>query len=220
MGASGFDAPNFIAPQFKAMRKYFALVLLFGVLVLGISNDTVVSIDPASELTLYGSSNVNKFKCDCTDQFPRSTVKFNKGKSGTSATFSNAILDLGVAALDCGNKMMNKDLQRTLKGDEYPRIRIELVQVKQLDDEKLKEPGTWATQVVEAGLTIAGVRKTIDLSVRTQQTEPGRFRFVSDKNILMTDFGLTPPRALMGTIRVNDLIRIHMDMIVEVEKGM
>jgi polyisoprenoid-binding protein YceI len=116
--------------------------------------------------------------------------------------------------------MMNKDLQRTLKGDEYPQIRIELAQAKQLDDEKLKELGTWATQVVEAGLTIAGVRKTIDLSVRAQQTEAGRFRFVSDKNILMTDFGLTPPRALMGTIRVNDLIRIHMDMIVEVEKGM
>ncbi len=219
MGASYSDAPDFITPQFKVMRKYSALVLLFGVLVLGISNDTVVSIDPASELMLYGSSNVNKFKCECTDQFPRSTVKFNKGKNGTTATFSNAILDLGVAALDCGNKMMNKDLQRTLKGDEHPRIRIELVQVKQLDDKKMTD-GAWVTQVVEAGLTIAGVRKTIDLSVRAQQTEAGRFRFVSDKNILMTDFGLTPPRALMGTIRVNDLIRIHMDMLVDVEKGM
>lgn len=203
------------------MRKYSALILLFGVVVLGIiSSDTVVSIDPSSELVLFGSSNINKFKCECTDQFPRSTIKFNKGKTGTSATFSNALLDLSVGALDCGNKLMNKDLYKTLKGDEYPKIRIELLQVKQLDDSILDQPGAWANQNVEAALTIAGVRRNLELSVRAQRTGNGRFRFVSDKNILMTDFGLTPPKALMGTIKVNDLIRIHMDMIVEVETGM
>lgn len=204
------------------MRRYSALILLAGVVVLGgiLSSDTVVSIDPASELVLFGSSNINKFKCECTDQFPRSTIKFNKGKAGTSATFSNALLDLSVGALDCGNKLMNKDLYKTLKGDEYPKIRIELLQVKQLDDSILEQPGAWANQNVEAALTIAGVRRNLELSVRAQRTGNGRFRFVSDKNILMTDFGLTPPKALMGTIKVNDLIRIHMDMIVEVETGM
>lgn len=203
------------------MRKYSALILLFGVVVLGIiSSDTVVSIDPSSELVLFGSSNINKFKCECTDQFPRSTIKFNKGKTGTCATFSNALLDLSVGALDCGNKLMNKDLYKTLKGDEHPKIRIELLQVKQLDDSILDQPGAWANQNVEAALTIAGVRRNLELSVRAQRTGNGRFRFVSDKNILMTDFGLTPPKALMGTIKVNDLIRIHMDMIVEVETGM
>lgn len=202
------------------MRRFAAIVLVLGVFWFGLSTDTVVSIDPSSELVLYGSSNINKFKCACTDQFPNSTIRFNKGKNGTSATFSNALLDIGVKTLDCGNKIMNKDLQKTLRGDEFPRIRIELIQVKQLDDSKLKEPGVWANQIVEAGLTIAGVRRNIDLSVRAQQTGSGRFRFISDKNILMTDFGLTPPKALMGAIKVNDLIRIHMDMIVEVEAGM
>lgn len=203
------------------MRKYSAIILVLGVVVLGIiSSDTVVSIDPASELVLFGSSNVNKFKCACTDQFPQSTIKFNKGKTGTSATFSNALLDLSVGALDCGNKLMNKDLYKTLKGEEYPKIRIELIQVKQLDNSIVEQPGSWATQTVEAALTIAGVRRSLDLSVRAQRIGAGRFRFVSDKNILMTDFGLTPPKALMGTIKVNDQIRIHMDMIVEVETGM
>lgn len=204
------------------MRRYSALILLAGAMVLGgiFSSDTVVSIDPDSELVLYGSSNINKFKCACTDQFPRSTIKFNKGKTGTSASFSNALLDLSVGALDCGNKLMNKDLYKTLKGDEYSKIRIELLQVKQLDDSMLDQPGVWANQSVEAALTIAGVRRNLELSVRAQRTGNGRFRFVSDKNILMTDFGLTPPKALMGTIKVNDLIRIHMDMMVEVETGM
>ncbi|MBK9491869.1 MAG: YceI family protein [Haliscomenobacter sp.] len=106
-------------------------------------------------------------------------------------------------------------MYKTLKGDEYPEIRIELLQVKQLSESK---PGAWSIQLVEAALTIAGVRKTIELSVRAQQTDPDRFRFVSDKNILMTEFGLIPPKALMGTIKVNDLIRIHMDLIVGVER--
>ncbi|WP_044233509.1 YceI family protein [Haliscomenobacter hydrossis] len=174
-------------------------------------------IHPSSQLSLFGSSNINKFQCDCTDEFPRSTLKFNRGKNGTSATFSNAILNIRAGALDCGNKIMNKDLYKTLKGDEYPEIQIELLQVKQLNESK---PGAWSNQLVEAALTIAGVRKTIELSVRAQQTDPDRFRFVSDKNILMTEFGLIPPKALMGTIKVNDLIRIHMDMIVGVERGM
>jgi hypothetical protein len=69
-------------------------------------------------------------------------------------------------------------------------------------------------------LTIAGVRRILELSVRAQQTGLGRFHFVSDKNVLMTDYGLIPPKALMGTIKVNDLIRIHIDMMVEVEAGM
>ena len=199
------------------MRRYSSLILLCWVMVLGISNDTVVMIDPSSQLSLFGSSNINKFQCDCTDEFPRSTLKFNRGKNGTSATFSNAILSIRAGALDCGNKIMNKDLYKTLKGDEYPQIQIELLQVKQLNDSK---PGAWSNQLVEAALTIAGVRKTIELSVRAQQTDPDRFRFVSDKNILMTEFGLIPPKALMGTIKVNDLIRIHMDLIVGVEMGM
>lgn len=199
------------------MRRYSSLILLCWVMVLGISNDTVVMIHPSSQLSLFGSSNINKFQCDCTDEFPRSTLKFNRGKNGTSATFSNAILNIRAGALDCGNKLMNKDLYKTLKGDEYPEIQIELLQVKQLNDAK---PGAWSNQLVEAALTIAGVRKTIELSVRAQQTDPDRFHFVSDKNILMTEFGLIPPKALMGTIKVNDLIRIHMDMVVGVERGM
>jgi hypothetical protein len=40
--------------------------------------------------------------------------------------------------LDCGNKLMNKDLYKTLKGDEYPEIRIELLQVKQLNNSMLE----------------------------------------------------------------------------------
>jgi len=199
------------------MRKFSSLILLCWVLVLGTSNDTVVVIDPASQLNLFGSSNINKFKCDCTDQFPRSTLKYNKGKTGTSATFSNAILKIRSAALDCGNKFMNKDMFKTLHGDEYPEIRIELLQVKQLNETK---SGEWSNQIVEAALTIAGYRKIIDLNVRALKNDEDHFRFVSDKNILMTDFGLIPPKALMGTIKVNDLIRIHMDMIVNVEQGM
>jgi hypothetical protein len=212
-----FDLTSLIIPLSYTMRKFSSLILLCWVLVLGTSNDTVVVIDPASQLSLFGTSNINKFQCDCTDQFPRSTLKFNKGKSGTSATFANAMLKIRSAALDCGNKFMNKDMFKTLHGDEYPEIRIELLQVKQLNETK---SGEWSNQIVEAALTIAGSRKIIDLNVRALQNEEDHFRFISDKNILMTDFGLIPPKALMGTIKVNDLIRIHMDMIVDVEQGM
>lgn len=42
----------------------------------------------------------------------------------TSAAFSNVIIKIRSAALDCGNKFMNKDMFKTLHGDEYPEIRI------------------------------------------------------------------------------------------------
>ena len=79
-------------------------------------------IETTSELFVHGSSNVNKFACDCSCErdFTRSTLEIIRRPDGDCVDFRNAVLNLTTTNLNCGHPQMNKDLYKTLKAFEYP----------------------------------------------------------------------------------------------------
>jgi polyisoprenoid-binding protein YceI len=175
--------------------------------------ETTYYIDAGSKLTLEGSSNVNKFTCACNDQFPQSTLRFELFEEGKSAKFSNAMLTLRTKSLDCGNAQMNKDMYKTLRADQHPHIKIELTRTQLLEASTLST-SEWTPLKATSALTISGVKKPVVFEVKAKKVGKDRIRLTASREVLMSDYGIEPPTAMLGLIKVNNAIRLNLDLII------
>ncbi len=192
------------------------LLFVFSIGAMTLPNVAEVSIwlDSNSRLSIEGSSNVNKFVCMCNEQFPRMHIRYDRAEGRAAIRFSNAVLHVRAKSLDCGNQAMNKDMYETLLADKHPNIRIELQSAQLPLSEALSRANEWTSLKASAQLTIAGVTQPVVFDAQAVRLAPDRIRLTSVKEVRMTDFGMTPPRALMGLVKVHDAIRIHLDLTV------
>jgi hypothetical protein len=197
------------------MRRLLTIICL-GVMATGfVAGPTplelVIHIEEGSRLFLEGTSNINSFECLCKDQFGARTAKASVDEGGRRVTFTNTSLALKTQTLDCDNSKINRDLCAALRADEYPNITITLHEA--IVEGGLNEDG-WADITATATLTITDQSRKLPLSVKGKRLSGNRFRFVSVKELMMTDFGIEPPTALFGLIKVRDKIKINFDLIV------
>jgi len=173
-------------------------------------------IDDSSELYLKGSSNVTKFSCSCLcyDQDEVYRLEIDEA-SRIMYSFEEASLNLRTADLDCGHKGINRDLYRTMQGDEHPFISIKLREARLKNDRP--DGNLWKGNLplnVTTTITLAGVSKDVTMSVTAQQLAPDMYRFFCSTRLLMSDFRLEPPSPLFGLIKVHDEITITIDLII------
>lgn len=65
---------------------------------------------------------------------------------------------------------------------------------------------------LKGDLTMAGVTKPIDLILTYKILTGGEMRVTGSQKINMTDFGMEPPTAMMGTIKVGNEVTVKFDM--------
>jgi polyisoprenoid-binding protein YceI len=58
-------------------------------------------------------------------------------------------------------------------------------------------------------LTLAGVTRPTTLMLTDLTIAPDRMEFVGTQSIIMTDFGVVPPTALFGTLKVRPALTIN-----------
>lgn len=200
---------------FQPMKRIYLIILLplitFEILR---AQSIKVMIQPQSMLQIQGKTNVNAFNCYCAP--PATVINFNAESSAETQmiVFRKAELTVLTKSLDCRHKIMNRDMYQTLKAEHYPTITLSLSQVfipiHQINARwKLEGPVT-----TEAYLTLAGMKRKIDLQVSISQPLHNIYRFTASKKLLLTDFGLTPPTVLMGMVKVKNEITLEIDVYV------
>lgn len=170
-----------------------------------------------SQLKIEGKTNVNGFSCRCTDQFASQTFSLGgKDENGLSTNFNQTKLKLKVKNLDCGNKLMNRDLQQAMNADKSPYITIELLKVTEDRCNKLALRSDWVKVKALARITINDHCNDYSLDITAKKIGTDHYRFIGNKSLLMSDFGVTPPVALMGMVKVQDAITINFDLDITV----
>lgn len=97
---------------------------------------------------------------------------------------------------------MDKNAYKALNADKYPEIVFVLTGVS-----GLKTAGNVSTFNAVGNLSIAG--KTNKVSIPTKAVVSGNnVTFTGSTSFKMTSFGVTPPKALMGTIKTGDDVTI------------
>lgn len=206
------------------MRSYVSIptALLLCLLLSGFVDadmrptNIVYSIENGSSLSISGTSNVNTFSCLCAETFKRQVLEIVRVDSTRQLRFKNAVLKLPTQSMDCNNSRMNSDLCDALKSSKYPYIVVELQQIQLRPTALNATRNEWFDVVAVATLTITDVCKPIVMDVRGIRLGDDRYRFVCSKNVRMTDFNVDPPTALFGLIKVNNDIKINLDITASV----
>lgn len=179
-------------------------------------NERKMEVVYHAKVNLNGKTNVNTFACYSPKVDNSMWVKMSTSNRNNQLEFEHPSLKIPVKELDCGGRIINKDLQETLKSDQYPYIQIRLESARlnmgKNDNGKLKEA------MALTCISIGCVERCMDIPVAVSQTNDKSFQFVGSVPLSMTDFGLVPPTAMMGMIQTRDEIEVSFEMVISLKE--
>lgn len=178
-----------------------------GLLFLWTTERTRWVISESSSLSVNGSTNINKFSCEIPTYDQTDTLTMIKGKSEIVLTGD---IGLKIQSFDCHNSMMTRDLRKTLKEKQFPRLHIHFLSLSefpQLTTEPKQITG-WVN------IELAGATKQFEINYQVSIDDQKVIHLLGSRNIDFSDFNLIPPRKLGGMIKTNDRLTVafHLKM--------
>ncbi|PWJ42955.1 YceI family protein [Sediminitomix flava] len=121
---------------------------------------------------------------------------------------TNSSLQLKVNHFKSGNFIMDKDFYKMLKYKDYPQISVDFKQIGWHRNEDQK------AEIIKLkiSLDIAGVKKEYTFDIEPAEVQNRSFHFTSTQQINIRDFGLIPPKKMMGMVVVQDEVDIMIDL--------
>jgi polyisoprenoid-binding protein YceI len=178
-----------------------------------------VGLGPGSWISLEGTSTLHPYTSRST-RFLVTATRRGDARDPSDATglvelagtsvVQGVTVDIPVRSLLSGEGGLDKNLWKTLKSEEYPRIEY------RLSSYALASPsGTSDTLRVraEGTLKVTGVERPVPLEVVAVRSEGGVV-LEGTSTLRMTDFGVKPPRLMLGALRVGDRIVIRYHLLV------
>ena len=168
-----------------------------------------LSIDKA-QVTIAGTSNVHDYTATTADA---KITKVAFGSDVAGATFWEQVQKPGgLAAFDLAIKAeslkstkdgLDKNMYKALKTKDHPLITFSL---------KRMEGAPGALKAIGI-LQVAGVEREVTLPLKT--TRKGEALAVSGEiDVLMTDHGIAPPKAMMGMVKADPKITVTFDVLL------
>jgi len=124
-----------------------------------------------------------------------------------------AELSVPVMSLHGDSQGMDRDMYSALKAPQYPSIqyRLEKAQDAQVRQDPTTGKPAFLLRVTGA-LTVAGVQRTLATELTIERDASQHYLVHAQIPIRMTDFGVTPPTALLGLIRARDSLSVIFDL--------
>lgn len=166
-------------------------------------NKIEVQIKEGSYLFIKGTSNVNTFTCNYHKPIKPQVSIFTYQDHKNGWLLDDAELSLESTSFDCGGRRINNDFKELVKSNHFPSIKIEVFEIRP------KESNFKA----RIGVSIAGVTQTLFVSVVLENAKDNTYTSILKLNI--EDFNLDAPTKMMGLIKVDEEISIHVNLCLE-----
>jgi len=171
-----------------------------------------LTLQPKSRLWIDGTSTVRAFTCSATSFETRVESNVPDAVSavlaGTKAV-QTAELTVPVEKLDCKNGTMNEHMRKALKADKNKTI------VFRITSYDVAKAGEGVNGTAKGELTLGGVTKTITVSAKATSEPGGLLRLTGSQDVRMTEYGLKPPTLMLGTLKVNELVKVSFDLLLK-----
>lgn len=181
----------------------------------------VYELTSDSRIHIEGTSTVNDFTCRAGEVIGSGYVRGEElaaPKAGNDGAMDEGLeLTAPVRSFDCGNERMNRDMYDALKASSHPEIEFVLKRVDVLEGGNTGEDGYMLR--VNGFLTLAGEERNITFDIRGAVLPDGRLHAEGALDLRMSDFGITPPTALLGLVRAHDQITVRFDLYGAQEIG-
>ncbi len=181
----------------KTILKSILLFLCIGVASTAFSQYKYVASE--SSMVIFGTSNVHDWEETCNDV----TGTLNLTLDGNEIDKITGIsMNIPVKSIKSGKGGMDDNTYKALKEKEHPIITY-----------KIKSFGVTEGKVHLTGtVTVAGVTKEIKFPA-AYTVSGDQISFKGTANLKMTDFGVDPPTAVMGTIKCGDDLKFEFDIV-------
>lgn len=193
------------------MNRSFLRLFTTGALIISGAHlkaqSLILCFDEKCEIAIKGNTNVSPYQCDLEQLPANDTLDVYSYTKDGLFYLENAIVKLPAHSFICDNKMMTHDFLKALKADKFPHVSIEFVHFK------LQKPlallPLQKNVPVKFYVTIAGIKKAFYANYEEIRLEKNLLYLKGKISIKMTDFGITPPTALFGAIKVSDEISMQ-----------
>ncbi len=183
----------------KIITTTFMMMFLAGAVA---AQDINMTLQSGYDFRIDGDSNVRTWGADAekvegrlilTDIDEVSLVNLNPDN------IKEMSLTIHVESLDSGSRGLTRNMKSYLKEDDHPLITFNLQEITSIEMQNGSALIT-AVGIINA----AGQNKEVTMNVTATMNDNGSLNFRGEQDLLMTDFGIDPPTAVMGTVRARD----------------
>jgi polyisoprenoid-binding protein YceI len=168
----------------------------------------------ATRVTLSGTSNIHEYTASTTTA---RLVRLELANGVLGAAGCEEVLKPGAieafeiaipaATLTSPREGLDKNMHKALKVTEHPDITFRLSRF---------EGANPAGAVRGVGtLTVAGVQREVALALKVQRHD-ATFTVSGEVTLLMTDFGIAPPKAMLGMLKTDPKVTVTFETVLGV----
>lgn len=166
-------------------------------------------VTPEGTLKVEGDSTLHKWSTTATKleaDFVLADEKAGLADAVAAGKVKSMTLSVPVAGLSSGEKGLDKNMRKAMKEPEFPAVTYSLTSYE------LAKDGLSAATTGQ--LTIAGVTKPIAMTLSLKPAA-GATSVSGAYALKMSDFGIEPPKLMMGAIKVKDPVTVRFDLILK-----
>jgi polyisoprenoid-binding protein YceI len=166
----------------------------------------------SARVTIAGTSNIHEYTATTTTA---RVVRVKVGAVAASAAFWDEVVKPGgleafelvipAASLSSPKAGLDKNMHKALKVEQHPDITFRLARLEG-PAEALRAVGT---------LRIAGVEREVVLTLKTERRD-GALLVKGQLPILMTDYGIKPPTAMLGMLKTDPKVTVSFETLLAV----
>jgi polyisoprenoid-binding protein YceI len=178
------------------------------------SAEAPLAIDTA-RVTIAGTSNIHAFTASTTKV--RVTRAQLAGSVAGADFWENALkpgaveafeIAIPAATLASPKEGLDKNMHKALKVQEHADITFRLVRFE------ARESAPGVTRAIGV-LRIAGVEREVALDLKTKHSG-STLTVQGSLNLLMTDYGITPPKAMLGMLKTDPKVTVTFETVLSI----
>ena len=165
-----------------------------------------------SKVWFTGTSTLHDFECEVKEVDLEMELNFQEpGKIFGAIESSKPKAIIPVKKITCGKDKMDKKMYETLKAENHPKIKFEILSSIAASEEEVDD----ADYLLKGNLEVSGVKKAIALPVTVDPVSGSQLAIQGKITLKMTDFGVEPPVMMLGALRTGDEIVVHLNLVVK-----
>lgn len=179
--------------NFKKIKNVMMLVLLVFVTQFAFAQKTL-ELQNNPELKVSGTSSLHDWEMPSNT----ATGTMTAADNGSELTQITALfIEMPSESIKSGKKGMDKKAYDALNTKNHKSITFKL-------DKAAKEGNVW---ILDGEFNIAGTAKKTQVKA-TESGSSGAYTLTGSYDFNLTDYGIKPPTAVMGTIKTGDAVKI------------
>jgi len=192
------------------MKRILIVAIAFLVFLAGVAAAERFAPVKGSLVRIEGTSTLHEWKMEGTTINGTITAPpVEQWKNGAS----EVTVEIPVTSIKSEHEKMDKLMADALKAGANPTIRY------QLTTANLAEAGPAFRLQTRGKLSIAGVTRDVDMEIRGTREPNGTYVLTGQLPLRMSDYGIKPPTAMLGTIKTGNEVKVTFRWAVQTNRS-